>query len=299
LGIDVSVSSPGAPSGDPIESSVWLPMACDLVPDSVLGPFTVTGLAEIERRTGDTVAAAARRYGLGDTLVLPWDVLAPANDDALPLLDQALEFVMPSEPRQAVTGLPFPVSLDLSNPGDEAATIRLRVEVPPAELLDVWDDPVSVDPVIWETTLPADGTTRRTLWLAPADGTGTIDLVYELEHRVDNVWVDVDGGTISIDVHETDRDSELRALRRAVDACSADAHDPSITAVLRDILAAVDRVAVAGEDREAAELALLELGRAFSAAENEEHPCLAGLRAGLADLTVLWQARWVSSGDQP
>ena len=61
----------------------------------------------------------------------------------------------------------------------------------------------------------------------------------------------------------------------------------------------MDRVASFGDDRSAAEEALAELAVAFSAVSDESHPCLADLRGRLADLTALWQSRWVSTGDQP
>ena len=259
----------------------------------------VTGVEAIGHDAGQDVAATARRFGRGEALVLPWDALAPANADTLPALEQAVEFSIPSEPRAAVTGLPLPLSFTLENRGDTTVATRLDVAVPPSQLLEAWNDPVALDPVRWEAMLAAGDAVTKTLWIVPTRGTNGIQIPWEILTGDDGAWSTADAGTVHIDVHESDRWLELRELRRAIDDCVRAADDPAVVATLRDVLAAVDRAASAGDDHRAAEIALAELARAFAAAHDETHPCVADLRRRLADLTALWQARWVSTGDQP
>ena len=295
LALTAAVSAINSGSGTQIEASAWLATSCSLAPGHVFELFTVTAVESIGHGAGHVVAASARRYGRGEALVLPWDVVAPANESARHALEQALDFSMPSEPRRAVTGLPLPLSFTLENRGNCSLTTRLDVLVPRSELLDVWDDPVSLEPVRWEIELGGGASADRTLWISPTPDTTSLHIPYEVLLDGDGSWSLIDSGSINIEVDATDRLTELRELRIAIDDCALSCADSVIAATLRDVLAAIDIVAVAGDDRDAADAALIELANAFTAIDAETFPCLpAELRGRLADLIALWQAQWVA-----
>ncbi len=294
LAVDASVwvTEPGAPS--PVEASTWLGAGCGLAPGTSAGGLAVTSVEPLAHDTGHTIAAAARRWGRGESLVLPWDVLDPANAAALTALEQALVFALPGEPRRAVAGQPLPVSFAVGNTADRPKLVRLEAEVPEELLVEVWGEPTSLAPVRWELEIAAGGTAERTLWIAAE--AGAVSIPYTVAVADGGGWQPVDGGTVVVDVEASDRAGELRDLHRALLECAGGADDPGVRAVLRDVLAALDRVAVAGDDATAAEGALVDLGRAFAAAAPEPLPCVAELRRRLADLVALWQARWVTEG---
>jgi len=299
LGLTATVTTTDPGSGAQVETSSWIATECGLAPGQVFEHFVVANVEAIGHDTDQVVAATGRRYGRGEALVLPWDVLAPANEGARAALDQALEFSIPSEPWPAVTELPIPLSFILENRGNTTAVARLDVSASPLLLLEAWDDPLTLDPVRWETELAAGDAITKTLWIIPTAETNEIDIPWEMLIGLDGVWSNTDTGVIHIDVRIADRSLELRELRIAINDCVLATDDPVVVATLRDVLVAVDRVASFGDDHAAAEGALTELAAAFIAARDEAHPCLADLRRRLADLTALWQARWVSTGDQP
>ncbi len=295
LAIDATVTTTGP---DPLllaHTGAWLPTVCGLAPGRLVGELLVTAVESVGHGVDDTVAATGRRYGRGESIVLPWDAAAPVNADALSSVEQALGFTRPSEPRPVVAGLPVPLSFTVTNNGTAAAAIRITAGVPPELLLEAWDDPVSLDPVVWELDLPARGSAAPTVWLTPFDPS-TIELSYSIAVAHDGGWTVLDDGTVLVTAADGDRARALSELRMALDGCARTAGDPAVSAVLRDVLAAADGVAAAGDDQRAAARAITDLVRAFAAAEPEHHPCLAEVRQRLADLVALWQARWVNTG---
>ena len=134
------------------------------------------------------------------------------------------------------------------------------------------------------------------MWLLPTGAISPITIPYTVSVGDDEVWTTVETDVVHIEVDATDRRTELRDLRAALTGCAETTDDPAIRTTLRDLLAALDRLAPVGDDRVTAEGALRDLGLAFAVAEDEAAPCLAGLRARLADLIVLWQAQWVATG---
>ncbi len=294
IAVTASIGAPG--QGAFVETAAWLPADCALAAGQGFGEMTVTGVDAIGHDSDQTVAASARRYGRGEALVLPWDVIAPANQAAMAVVEQALEFSIPTEPRPAVTDLPLPVTFAVANTANQPRTIRIEVAVPAGEFLEAWGDPLSLDPVRWELEIGAGESARRTLWLLPSPATAVIEMAYTVSVEDGAAWIELATDTLAIEIETTDRWTALRDLRISLAACADGTDDPGIRATLRDLLAALDRVALAGDDRRAADAALPELARAFAAAEDERLPCLAGLRARLADLTAMWQARWVATG---
>ena len=136
----------------------------------------------------------------------------------------------------------------------------------------------------------------RTVWMLPTVETTFIDIPYQVSVNGDGVWAPIETDVVHIEVEETDSWTKLRELRSALNACAYGIDDSAVTAVLRDLLAAMDRVAQAGEDRVGADDALRDLARAFATAEDEQLPCLADLRGRLAELIAMWQAQWVTTG---
>jgi hypothetical protein len=228
--------------------------------------------------------------------VLPWDVLAPANADALAVVEQALAFAMPAEPWPAVEGLPLPVSFGVRNPGGAPRWVRIEVSVGSDLVLEVWNSPVTTDPPAWELDVQPGATAAATVWLRP--GAGALELPYTVTADDGSGWAPLESGTFTVEVAPFDPRRALRELDAALVECGAGIDDPGALAVLRDLRSAVDRVAATPSgDRTAAASALRELARAFAAAGDEPLPCLAAARGRIADLVVAWQIRWTAGGE--
>ena len=292
--VALTVAIDGA--GETFVTSGWIPIGCGLAAGQAFDLMTVTASTAIVHDADQTVAATARRYGRGEALVLPWDALAPANQAALPAVEQALIFSMPTEPWLAAQGLPLPVTFKIDNRGTAAVTIRLEAVVPPTQLLEAWGDPLSLDPVRWEFEIGAGEGAARTIWILPTATVTNIEIPFLVLAGDGSAWTPIDSDTISVAVRQTDHRTELRALRAALIGCAQSSDDPEVQEVLRDMLSTTERVALAGPDRPAAAEAIRDLSEAFSSAEDDRLPCIADLRGRLAELIAIWQAKWTASG---
>jgi hypothetical protein len=165
-----------------------------------------------------------------------------------------------------------------------------------AQLLEAWDNPLSLDPVRWEVELGIGDGVTRTVWILPTATTTTIEIPFMLLAGDGDGWTRVKTDVVSIEVRQTDHRTELRDLRNSLNLCAQSTDDPAIVGVLRDMLTTTERVALAGADRSAAEDAIRDLSGAFSTAEDDQLPCVADLRGRLAELITIWQAQWVASG---
>ena len=278
------------------ETSVWIPVDCGLAAGQVFELVAVTDVTAIAHDTDQTVAATARRYGRGEALVLPWDALAPANDAALPVVEQALGFSMPTEPWPANVGLPLPLTFGVQNDGTTSVTIRIDAMVPLTQLLEAWGDPLTLDPVRWEFELGAGEVVTRTVWILPTATTASIEIPLLVLAGDGESWTPIETDVVLIEVRQTDHRTELRDLRIALNRCAQSTDDPVVLDVLRNMLATTERVALAGTDRSAADEAIRDLSRAFEFAEDDHLPCVASLRARLAEFIAIWQAQWVATG---
>ena len=231
LSLTASVATAGSVPDPVSETSAWIPLHCGLATGTVFDQMEISALETINHETGQTVAASARRYGRGEALVLPWDVLAPANVAALPVVEQALRFSLPDEPWRAVTGLPLPVSLGIHNGGTIARTIGIEAVVPLGQLLEVWGDPIGLDPVRWEFDVGAGETASKTVWLLPTAGVSTIEIPYTTSVGDGEIWTAVETGVVHIDIDETDRWTELRDLRAALTECAETTDDSAVRAL--------------------------------------------------------------------
>jgi len=280
------------------ETSAWLPISCDLGLGEVFDMMEVTAVETIDHDVDRTVAASARRYGRGEALVLPWDVLAPANADALPLVEQALAFTLPGDPWPAIAGLPLPLSITLRNEGSRPLELRLEATVSAELLLEAWNNPQSLSPVRWEIAINAGSSATRTLWVLP-DGTSPITMPFTVSIPDGDEWTVTHTEELEFEVDVVDHRVALRELRTALADCAESTHDPAVQTTLRDVLAALERTADAGNDSEAATQVLRELAGAFADSEDVSLPCLAELREEIADLMALWQARWTMIESSP
>jgi len=296
VALTVFIEDTGEIPGNEFETSTWIPVDCGLAASQVFDLVAVTAVTAIAHDTDQTVAATARRYGRGEALVLPWDALGPANLAALPAVEQALLFSMPTEPWPAASGLPLPMTFSVQNDGTAMVTIRIDAMVPPTQLLEAWGDPLTLDPVRWEFELRAGEAATRTVWVLPTATTTTLDVPFLILAGDGEDWAPVETDVVSVEVHKTDHRSELRDLRNALIQCAQSTDDPDVLEVLRDMLTAIERVALASTDRSAAEDAIRDLSGAFSTAEDNQLPCIADLRGRLAELIAIWQAQWVASG---
>ena len=258
--------------------------------------MAVTDITAIAHDTNQTVAATARRYGRGEALVMPWDALGPANEAALPVVEQARLFSMPTEPWPAAGGLPLPITFSVRNDGTAAVTIRIDAMVPQTQLLEAWGDPLTLDPVRWEFELGVGEAETRTVWVLPTATITSIEIPFLILAHDGESWTPIETNMVQIEVHHTDHRTELRDLRTVLNKCAQSTDDPIVLEVLRDILAATDRVALAGTNHSAAEEAIRDLSRAFASAEDDQLPCVADLRGRLAELIAIWQAQWVATG---
>jgi hypothetical protein len=294
VGVEATILSAG---GDD-HSSVWIPVTCDLEPGQFIDRFEITGIETIGHEPGQAVASAARRWGLGEALVLPWNPLSGPNTDARPLVEQALEFLLRPRERSAVAGLATPVTIGVANTGGDEVAVRVEVEAPPDQVLEVWGDPVGLDPVVWHTTLAGGSSARHTIWFRPPAAC-CLSLPFAVSAHVGDEWVTVASGVREIAIDETSGWELLRELRITIATCASSTDDDAIRSTLRDVQASVERFAIAAAGTDGSAQALRELSAAFAAIENEDLPCFAGLRKRLADQLALWQARWVSSGSSP
>ncbi len=296
VALTVFIEDTGEILGNEVEISTWIPVDCGLAVGQVFDLAAVTAVTAIAHDTDQTVAATARRYGRGEALVLPWDALAPANLAALPAVKQALLFSMPTEPWHAASGLPLPITFSVQNDGTTAVTIRIEAVVPLNQLLEAWGDPLTLDPVRWEFELGAGEVATRTIWLLPTAATTTIEIPFLIFAFDGEDWTPIETDVVSVEVRQTDHRSELRDLRNTLIQCAQSTDDPDVLEVLRDMLIATERVALASTDRSAAQDAIRDLAGAFSTAEDDQLPCIADLRGRLAELIAIWQAQWVASG---
>jgi subtilase family serine protease len=296
LALTVTIDEAGGAPGRALEASVWIPTDCELAVGQTFDLLAVAAVTALAHDADQTVAATARRYGRGEALVLPWDALAPANQEALPAVAEALLFSMPTEPWPASTGLPLPVTFGVRNDGSATAMIRIDAAVPLTLLLEAWGDPLTLDPVGWEFELGAGEAANRTVWLLPNTTTTHMEIPYSIRASHGDGWTTIENDVVEIEVHPSNRRTALRDLRTALVECAESTDDPAVLEVLRDVLAAGERVAVTGTDRSAADEAIRDLSRAFVAAEDDQLPCVADLRGRLAELIALWQAQWAANG---
>ena len=136
--------------------------------------------------------------------------------------------------------------------------------VPPTQLLEAWGDPLTLDPVRWEFELGAGEGATRTVWILPTATTTTIEIPFLILAGDGEGWTPIETDVVSVEVRQTDHRTELRDLRNALIQCAQSTDDPAVLEVLRDMLAATERVALASTDRSAAARTPFEICQAHS-----------------------------------
>ncbi|MCP4663736.1 MAG: hypothetical protein GY856_50775, partial [bacterium] len=168
--------------------------------------------------------------------MLPWDVAAPANLQTRQLVDQALDFVVPTAPWDPLVGLPVPFSIAVTNTGSTEQLVRVELALPPGALLMAWDEPISHDPLVWEFALAAGEGQGRVVWLQPA---AELSLHYTVSYQVDSEWVEAVANAEEITAEVLSPAAELRRIAAGIAECSAEVDDAEVEAQLQALLAAV------------------------------------------------------------
>lgn len=161
------------PHGQEITENRWIGIDCASLPGQTIDHFLIESIANISYNNSDRIVASGNRYGLGAAATVGWD---PWPEDT-GILDQALQAVLPDTPRSIVPGSPATISVAVSN-GAAGDQLRIEADIPAGLFLESSIEPVSIDPLIWELTMPDDGSTELVYWIRMPDagGSATIPL---------------------------------------------------------------------------------------------------------------------------